>query len=121
MPSDTSEHRPARPQVSATAGGGASLHHPPPPPQAEALPCPRCYSTNTKFCCYNNYNLSQPRHFCKSHCRYWTQCGTLRNVPDGGGSRKSAAAGVNPPRQRGLAHCPRLRPRLLPTTPLNPS
>ncbi|KAI6696145.1 hypothetical protein NL676_016264 [Syzygium grande] len=58
MPSDTRESRPARPQVSAAAaGGGTSLHHPPPSPQAEVLLCPRCNSTNTKFCCYN---LSQP-------------------------------------------------------------
>ncbi|RAZ36360.1 hypothetical protein DK853_48805, partial [Klebsiella oxytoca] len=21
---------------------------------------------NTKFCYYNNYNLTQPRHFCKT-------------------------------------------------------
>ncbi|XP_028117197.1 dof zinc finger protein DOF3.4-like [Camellia sinensis] len=26
----------------------------------EHLPCPRCDSTNTKFCYYNNYNFSQP-------------------------------------------------------------
>ncbi|KAL5714623.1 hypothetical protein ACHQM5_016557 [Ranunculus cassubicifolius] len=29
----------------------------------QALKCPRCDSLNTKFCYYNNYNLSQPRHF----------------------------------------------------------
>ncbi|OVA15451.1 zinc finger protein [Macleaya cordata] len=60
------------------------------PPENENLPCPRCDSTNTKFCYYNNYNLSQPRHFCKSCRRYWTQGGTLRNIPVGGGSRKNA-------------------------------
>lgn len=54
----------------------------------EALKCPRCSSTNTKFCYYNNYNKSQPRHFCKSCKRHWTKGGTLRNVPVGGG-RKS--------------------------------
>uniref|UniRef100_A0A7C9DTI6 Dof zinc finger protein n=1 Tax=Opuntia streptacantha TaxID=393608 RepID=A0A7C9DTI6_OPUST len=57
---------------------------------AAALKCPRCESTNTKFCYYNNYNLSQPRHFCKNCRRYWTNGGVLRNVPVGGGSRKSA-------------------------------
>lgn len=56
---------------------------------AAALKCPRCESTNTKFCYYNNYNLSQPRHFCKNCRRYWTNGGVLRNVPVGGGSRKS--------------------------------
>ncbi|KAG6392224.1 hypothetical protein SASPL_146437 [Salvia splendens] len=53
-------------------------------PQTEALKCPRCASTNTKFCYYNNYNKSQPRHFCKSCKRHWTKGGTLRNVPVGG-------------------------------------
>ncbi|XP_058748350.1 dof zinc finger protein DOF3.1-like [Vicia villosa] len=59
-------------------------------PQPEtALKCPRCESTNTKFCYYNNYNLSQPRHFCKTCRRYWTRGGALRNVPVGGGCRRS--------------------------------
>ncbi|KAI9071096.1 hypothetical protein K1719_046937 [Acacia pycnantha] len=61
-----------------------------PPPEQEHLPCPRCDSTNTKFCYYNNYNFSQPRHFCKSCRRYWTHGGTLRDIPVGGGSRKNA-------------------------------
>ena len=38
---------------------------------------------------YNNYSLSQPRHFCKACKRYWTRGGTLRNVPVGGGCRKN--------------------------------
>ncbi|KAH0699721.1 hypothetical protein KY284_013936 [Solanum tuberosum] len=58
----------------------------PPPPH---LKCPRCDSSNTKFCYYNNYSLSQPRHFCKACKRYWTRGGTLRNVPVGGGCRKN--------------------------------
>ncbi|RYQ80502.1 hypothetical protein Ahy_Scaffold1g106872 isoform A [Arachis hypogaea] len=62
----------------------------PPPAEQEHLPCPRCDSTNTKFCYYNNYNFSQPRHFCKSCRRYWTHGGTLRDIPVGGGSRKNA-------------------------------
>ncbi|XP_054787425.1 dof zinc finger protein DOF3.6-like isoform X1 [Prosopis cineraria] len=53
-----------------------------------ALKCPRCESTNTKFCYYNNYSLSQPRHFCKTCRRYWTRGGALRNVPVGGGCRR---------------------------------
>ncbi|KAL3748659.1 hypothetical protein ACJRO7_009833 [Eucalyptus globulus] len=79
-------------------------HH----PNHQALKCPRCDSLNTKFCYYNNYNLSQPRHFCKSCRRYWTKGGVLRNVPVGGGCRKSkrsskpksspaAAAPADPP------------------------
>lgn len=62
---------------------------PPPPPPQQPLKCPRCDSSNTKFCYYNNYSLSQPRHFCKACKRYWTRGGTLRNVPVGGGCRKN--------------------------------
>ncbi|KAI3460499.1 hypothetical protein Pfo_017162 [Paulownia fortunei] len=51
--------------------------------------CPRCASSNTKFCYYNNYSVSQPRYFCKACRRYWTKGGSLRNVPVGGGCRKS--------------------------------
>ncbi|KAK6914776.1 Zinc finger, Dof-type [Dillenia turbinata] len=58
-------------------------------PEHEQLKCPRCDSTNTKFCYYNNYNLSQPRHFCKNCRRYWTKGGALRNIPVGGGTRKN--------------------------------
>ncbi|XP_073008890.1 dof zinc finger protein DOF5.7-like [Typha latifolia] len=55
----------------------------------QGLKCPRCDSPNTKFCYYNNYSLSQPRHFCKTCRRYWTRGGVLRNVPVGGGCRKN--------------------------------
>lgn len=53
------------------------------------LPCPRCNSMDTKFCYYNNYNVNQPRHFCKNCQRYWTAGGTMRNVPVGAGRRKN--------------------------------
>uniref|UniRef100_A0A0D9Z2N2 Dof-type domain-containing protein n=1 Tax=Oryza glumipatula TaxID=40148 RepID=A0A0D9Z2N2_9ORYZ len=53
------------------------------------LPCPRCSSMDTKFCYYNNYNINQPRHFCKNCQRYWTAGGAMRNVPVGAGRRKS--------------------------------
>ncbi|KAK1266291.1 Dof zinc finger protein DOF3.4 [Acorus gramineus] len=52
--------------------------------QVTPIKCPRCDSSNTKFCYYNNYNRSQPRHFCKACRRHWTNGGTLRNVPVGG-------------------------------------
>ncbi|XP_027348349.1 dof zinc finger protein DOF1.4-like [Abrus precatorius] len=57
--------------------------------------CPRCDSLNTKFCYFNNYSLSQPRHFCKSCKRYWTQGGTFRNIPIGGTSRKGKRAKIS--------------------------
>ncbi|KAG2318900.1 hypothetical protein Bca4012_054871 [Brassica carinata] len=58
-------------------------------PHQPQLKCPRCDSSNTKFCYYNNYSLSQPRYFCKACKRYWTRGGTLRNVPVGGSYRKN--------------------------------
>ncbi|KAJ6919526.1 dof zinc finger protein DOF2.4 [Populus alba x Populus x berolinensis] len=65
------------------------------PPAQEKLRCPRCDSSNTKFCYYNNYNLTQPRHFCKTCRRYWTKGGALRNVPIGGGCRKNKNTSVS--------------------------
>lgn len=56
--------------------------------------CPRCDSLDTKFCYYNNYNINQPRHFCKSCQRYWTAGGTLRNVLVGAGRRKNKYGGL---------------------------
>ncbi|KAL1316298.1 hypothetical protein HN51_068518 [Arachis hypogaea] len=95
-------------------GGGGGLLLPPAPPSSsssstptstvvaatssnssENLRCPRCDSSNTKFCYYNNYNLTQPRHFCKTCRRYWTKGGALRNVPIGGGCRKNKNIGVS--------------------------
>ncbi|EOA13547.1 hypothetical protein CARUB_v10026609mg [Capsella rubella] len=81
-----------RPQASAVAvaaaalmDGGRRLR----PPHDHPQKCPRCESTHTKFCYYNNYSLSQPRYFCKTCRRYWTKGGTLRNIPVGGGCRKN--------------------------------
>jgi len=67
----------------------ASLERRVRPQKEQAINCPRCNSTNTKFCYYNNYSLSQPRYFCKTCRRYWTEGGSLRNIPVGGGSRKN--------------------------------
>ena len=69
-----------------------SVEKKPRPNPEQALKCPRCDSTSTKFCYYNNYSLSQPRYFCKSCRRYWTKGGTLRNVPVGGGCRKKRSS-----------------------------
>ncbi|CAN6240524.1 unnamed protein product [Urochloa humidicola] len=100
----TSNPNPPAPS-SVPAGGGALRGGGAPPPagvagagsterrarpqKEKALNCPRCNSTNTKFCYYNNYSLQQPRYFCKTCRRYWTEGGSLRNVPVGGGSRKN--------------------------------
>ncbi|KAL1834101.1 hypothetical protein DCAR_0104269 [Daucus carota subsp. sativus] len=58
------------------------------------VPCPRCKSMETKFCYFNNYNVNQPRHFCKGCQRYWTAGGALRNVPVGAGRRKMKLPGL---------------------------
>ncbi|QCD81405.1 hypothetical protein DEO72_LG2g1730 [Vigna unguiculata] len=55
----------------------------------KVLQCPRCNSLETKFCYFNNYNVNQPRHFCKNCQRYWTAGGAIRNVPVGAGKRKN--------------------------------
>ncbi|KAG8374554.1 hypothetical protein BUALT_Bualt10G0007500 [Buddleja alternifolia] len=75
------------------------------PHKEQVANCPRCNSTNTKFCYYNNYSLTQPRYFCKTCRRYWTEGGSLRNIPVGGGSRKnkrssSSSSSSNPPSKK---------------------
>ncbi|XAR65488.1 hypothetical protein NMG60_11009630 [Bertholletia excelsa] len=69
----------------------------PPKKSDKVVPCPRCGSTDTKFCYYNNYNVNQPRHFCRGCQRYWTAGGAMRNVPVGAGRRKSKNSAVNYP------------------------
>ncbi|XXG64288.1 hypothetical protein AAC387_Pa05g2279 [Persea americana] len=78
--------------------------------EQEHLKCPRCDSNNTKFCYYNNYNLSQPRHFCKNCRRYWTKGGSLRNIPVGGGSRKNKQR-TNPKRSSSSSSVPQPVPQ----------
>lgn len=86
---------PPPPSLLGSALAGRSLHILEPgriaklPQPDTAMKCPRCESTNTKFCYFNNYSLSQPRHFCKTCRRYWTRGGALRNVPVGGGCRRN--------------------------------
>ncbi|KAM0870265.1 hypothetical protein ACQ4PT_040119 [Festuca glaucescens] len=75
-------------QAAGAAAAAAGERKPRPRPE-KRVECPRCKSGNTKFCYYNNYSMSQPRYFCKACRRYWTQGGSLRNVPVGGGCRKS--------------------------------
>ncbi|TVU50078.1 hypothetical protein EJB05_01435 [Eragrostis curvula] len=75
----------ARKQAAVSAGAERK----PRPQLDEALRCPRCDSSKTKFCYYNNYSMKQPRYFCKACRRYWTQGGSLRNVPIGGGCHKN--------------------------------
>lgn len=89
-PEDESDDNPKTPSIdeegmseNPTETGTGTLKKP-----DKILPCPRCESMNTKFCYYNNSNINQPRHFCKSCQRYWTAGGTMRNMPVGAGRRK---------------------------------
>ncbi|KAG2291522.1 dof zinc finger protein DOF4.3-like [Brassica napus] len=59
--------------------------------------CPRCNSTNTKFCYYNNHSVSQPRYKCKECRRKWTHGGALRNIPIGGSGRKKKSTTIDQP------------------------
>ncbi|XP_073146400.1 dof zinc finger protein DOF2.4-like isoform X2 [Henckelia pumila] len=98
--SSTNPLLPPQPPPAAPHGGGGSGGIRPgsmaerarmaniPMPET-SLKCPRCDSVNTKFCYFNNYSLSQPRHFCKTCRRYWTRGGALRSVPVGGGCRRN--------------------------------
>ncbi|XP_038995896.1 dof zinc finger protein DOF4.6-like isoform X1 [Hibiscus syriacus] len=81
--------KPIQEMVTNTCPKPAALERKIRPQKEQALNCPRCNSTNTKFCYYNNYSLTQPRYFCKTCRRYWTEGGSLRNIPVGGGSRKN--------------------------------
>ncbi|XP_010519068.1 PREDICTED: dof zinc finger protein DOF5.7 [Tarenaya hassleriana] len=105
-PASRSENRisgapqPKKPPSSSTSAG-----KPPQEQQQQTLKCPRCNSPNTKFCYYNNYSLSQPRHFCKTCRRYWTRGGALRNVPVGGGCRKTKRSSAVKPSSIAAAAC----------------
>ncbi|XP_076922018.1 dof zinc finger protein DOF4.3-like [Bidens hawaiensis] len=68
--------------------GKLPMVYPRTPPPFPPPDCPRCYSSNTKFCYYNNYSVNQPRYICKKCRRYWTHGGVLRNIPAGGTGRK---------------------------------
>ena len=77
-------------ETGADAAAEAPTSARPKLPRPEGVaPCPRCHSEETKFCYYNNYNIKQPRYFCRGCQRYWTAGGMLRNVPVGAGRRKN--------------------------------
>ncbi|GJN26022.1 hypothetical protein PR202_gb13917 [Eleusine coracana subsp. coracana] len=90
LPADDSSDNSALPQfqVDDEATRSKSQSHEE-QPKKQQLECPRCHSTNTKFCYYNNYSTAQPRHFCRACRRYWTHGGTLRDVPVGGATRRA--------------------------------
>ncbi|GER45843.1 Dof zinc finger protein [Striga asiatica] len=91
---------PEQDQPVDTEGGPNEKAHKKPD---KILPCPRCNSTDTKFCYFNNYNVNQPRHLCRNCQRYWTAGGTMRNVPVGAGRRKNKCSSSNSAHLRHVA------------------
>lgn len=73
-------------------GPGDASGRPKLPRPTGIVPCLRCCSIETKFCYYNNYNIKQPRYYCKGCQRYWTAGGTFRDVPVGAGRRRTKGA-----------------------------
>ena len=103
--SDATELPLALPQVQESApgkknGNGQSQQ------QQPKLECPRCSSTDTKFCYYNNYSTTQPRHYCRTCRRYWTHGGTLRKVPVGGACRRGSGSSSKRRRSSAEPHTP---------------
>ncbi|KAJ1264680.1 hypothetical protein BS78_08G018800 [Paspalum vaginatum] len=89
LPTPKGDRRNLKAKQQTQATSITSGERKPRPQHDEALKCPRCDTTDTKFCYYNNKSLMQPRYFCKACRRSWTQGGILRDVPVGGGSRKN--------------------------------
>jgi hypothetical protein len=58
---DENAAEPGRNELTGTRSG----KRPKLPRPVGISPCPRCNSEDTKFCYYNNYNIKQPRYFCK--------------------------------------------------------
>ncbi|KAL4574231.1 hypothetical protein LXL04_021057 [Taraxacum kok-saghyz] len=87
---EISSKNPTKKENPATNSNSNSEEKPQKPDKI--LPCPRCNSMDTKFCYYNNYNVNQPRHFCKNCQRYWTAGGSMRNTPVGSGRRKNKSS-----------------------------
>ncbi|KAM3391374.1 hypothetical protein ACQJBY_012823 [Aegilops geniculata] len=74
--------------------------------QQQKLECPRCSSTDTKFCYYNNYSTTQPRYYCRTCRRYWTHGGTLRKVPVSGACRRGSGSSSRRRRPSAEPHTP---------------
>ena len=62
-------------------------------PDPEQCPREECGSDNTKFCYYNNYNVEQPRFYCRTCQRFWTKGGKMRTLRVGSGKRKYERSG----------------------------
>ncbi|CAL4989171.1 unnamed protein product [Urochloa decumbens] len=87
-----SQKNPSPASGAAEPAGAGVATRPQKEEAAAALSCPRCKSTNTKFCHYNNYTLVQPRYFCKTCRRYWTEGGSLAPRRSGKDKRSFSAS-----------------------------
>jgi hypothetical protein len=57
--------QPQQTGTAANGGDGQQMADDKPKRPAGTEQCPRCNSKNTKFCYYNNYNIKQPRYYCR--------------------------------------------------------
>nr|GMD14363.1 dof zinc finger protein DOF4.5-like [Ipomoea batatas] len=108
--------------VEACRGNGVGDYHPslssvrrlrmmeypnsPPSPRQ----CPRCHSDDTKFCYFNNYNMNQPRYYCRACKRHWTHGGIQRDIPIGGKSNKGRKSTKRYENKRVQPSLPQLQP-----------
>nr|GMC48871.1 dof zinc finger protein DOF1.2-like [Ipomoea batatas] len=81
------------------------------------IKCPRCQSYDTKFRYFNNYNVNQPRYYCRTCRRHWTHGGAQHDIPRGGRSHKGKRSTRRHENQR-IQLAPPSLPQL---QPLNPS
>nr|GLL32039.1 dof zinc finger protein DOF4.5-like [Ipomoea trifida] len=72
--------------------------------------CPRCHSDDTKFCYFNNYNMNQPRYYCRACKRHWTHGGIQRDIPIGGKSNKGRKSTNRYENKRVQPSLPQLQP-----------
>nr|GMD19110.1 dof zinc finger protein DOF4.5-like [Ipomoea batatas] len=72
--------------------------------------CPRCHSDDTKFCYFNNYNMNQPRYYCRACKRHWTLGGIQRDIPIGGKSNKGRKSTKRYENKRVQPSLPQLQP-----------
>nr|GLL16722.1 dof zinc finger protein DOF5.6-like [Ipomoea trifida] len=74
-------------------------------------------SYDTKFRYFNNYNVNQPRYYCRTCRRHWTHGGAQHDIPRGGRSHKGKRSTRRHENQR-IQLAPPSLPQL---QPLNPS
>nr|GMC48935.1 dof zinc finger protein DOF1.2-like [Ipomoea batatas] len=86
-------------------------------PVTHIICCCKKESYDTKFRYFNNYNVNQPRYYCRTCRRHWTHGGAQHDIPRGGRSHKGKRSTRRHENQR-IQLAPPSLPQL---QPLNPS